>query len=192
MNRSLVFLHRAVRQGIQRNVLRGALGILVLLTAGCASGSLEYLNDLRLWPTYLPEGVTIEGECPDERYLTIRSKVDSEGGEPLLIIHMIDVGQEYDVSSLSRGFSDFVPDFPPQSAEPTTVRRIDGLSWQRIREISDDMATGVAWQEGPNLFSVEGVGMSLDEVEKVAEGLEPSFARWFGCDYARIKPGDGS
>ncbi len=175
-----------------RRIRVAAFVLLIVLAVGCAQASLEYLSDLRLWPSYLPEGVAIDGQCPDERYLTIRSLTETETGDPLLVIHMIDVGQEYEVESLSRGFADFVPDFPPPSAVPATVRRIDGLSWQRIPDFSDDMATGVAWQEGPNLFSVEAVGLGLDEVERIAEGLEPSFSRWFGCDYARIKPGDGS
>ncbi len=167
---------------------RSVIGVIAALAlivglGSCGLGGLDYLEDFRVWPAYLPPGVEVEGLCPAENLLVISSLGDARGSEPpTVVIQMISTGQAINHSDIPSELGRSIRDAPPENAlTPTEVRRRDGFTWQHIPGYAEHVATGVAWQEGPNLFVVEGVGLDLAEVQLIAEGLEPSFSRWIGC-----------
>lgn len=173
----------------RRRQLVVKVGLVVLAlaagTAACGQASLEYLADVRVWPAYLPVGVEVEGDCFGEDGLVLMSPVKS--GSPSVRIFMIRTVGELSVDALPAALASEIEGLVIERSTAIPIRRGEGITWQRTLAVSDDnpapdnLVIGIAWSEGSNLFSIEGSGLDLGDLQRVAEGLEPSFSRWMGC-----------
>ena len=160
-----------------------AILLLGLAAAACGQAKYEFLNDVRAWPAYLPQGVEVEGRCIGNYGLMITSPDErlADSNEAGVVIHLLSSVGNRNPDTLPRLFLAQVPGLSIGQSSPLEIRDIDGITWQRTADYADRMVTGIAWSEGENAFSIEGVGLNVAELKRIAESLEPSFSRWMGC-----------
>lgn len=76
----------------------------------------------------------------------------------------------------------FVPELPNGSVLTIDVRDTEGIAFNHQPVFTDKSATSVAWRESEMVVYVTGLGLELEEVTAVAEGLRPSSVdRFPGC-----------
>jgi hypothetical protein len=151
--------------------------------SSCSGSALE---DVYAWPSYLPDGVTVIGECVIPGEMTGVSSppeilADPEAFGVAILISPWEEWYGYD-SADDFGRS-FVPELPDGSVRTITLRDTEGITFDHQPVFTDKPATSVAWRESELRVYVTGLGLEFSEVKAIAEGLRPSSAARFpGCE----------
>ena len=150
---------------------------------GCDGGG--GLDGVYAWPAYLPDRVTVTGECvvPD-RMVGISSPAASltdPGTDGVAVL--IQPREEWHEIGDPDGFARyFAQDLPNGAATPLEIRETTGVGFIHQPAYSAKRAVSVAWEEAGQLILVTGFGLDLAEVRRVAESLEPAPSdRFPGC-----------